>query len=51
MKSFARKVAELFALWIVLATILFIVVWLIVPQLGALANDNQPVSAVHHQEA
>ncbi|WP_197422808.1 hypothetical protein [Burkholderia sp. ABCPW 14] len=33
MKSFARKVGELFALWIVIATILFIIVWLVVPQM------------------
>lgn len=51
MKSFARKIGELFALWIVVTTILFLAFWLVVPQLGALADDIQPISAVHHQEA
>ncbi|MCA8018111.1 hypothetical protein [Burkholderia metallica] len=33
MKSFLHKVGELVGLWVVVATILFIAAWLVVPQL------------------
>lgn len=33
MKRLLRNIGELFALWIVVATILFLIVWLVLPQL------------------
>lgn len=33
MKSLLRKVGELIGLWVVVATILFLAAWLVVPQL------------------
>ncbi|WP_196798839.1 hypothetical protein [Burkholderia vietnamiensis] len=42
MKSFMRKVGELVGLWFVVATILFVFVWLGVPTLIS-APDDAPV--------
>ncbi|HDV6327481.1 TPA: hypothetical protein RJR39_003574 [Burkholderia cenocepacia] len=42
MKSFLRKVGELIGLWFVVATILFVFVWLVVPALIS-APDDGPV--------
>ncbi|HDR8930306.1 hypothetical protein [Burkholderia vietnamiensis] len=44
MKSFLRKVGELVGLWFVVATILFVFVWLVVPTLIS-APDDAPVIA------
>ncbi|MCA8073169.1 MULTISPECIES: hypothetical protein [Burkholderia cepacia complex] len=44
MKSFMRKVGELVGLWFVVATILFVFVWLVVPTLIS-APDDAPVIA------
>ncbi|MBU9340672.1 hypothetical protein [Burkholderia multivorans] len=43
MKSLLRKVGELFALWIVIATALLLFVWLVVPQMLG-APDDAPVT-------
>ncbi|MDN7412639.1 hypothetical protein QZM42_29370 [Burkholderia vietnamiensis] len=42
MKSLLRKVGELVGLWVVVATILFVFVWLVVPTLIS-APDDAPV--------
>ncbi|MBR8141187.1 hypothetical protein KDW46_02285 [Burkholderia vietnamiensis] len=39
MKSFLHKVGELVGLWIVVATILFVFVWLVVPRLISAPED------------
>ncbi|WP_166721390.1 hypothetical protein [Burkholderia sp. Tr-862] len=39
MKSLLRKLSELFALWIVIATALFLFVWLVVPQMLGEPDD------------
>ncbi|MCA8120471.1 hypothetical protein LGN07_17250 [Burkholderia cepacia] len=44
MKSLLRKIGELFALWIVIATGLFLFVWLIVPQLIGAPDDSIPTA-------
>lgn len=44
MKSLLRKVGELVGLWVVVATILFVFVWLVVPTLIS-APDDVPVIA------
>lgn len=51
MKRLLRSVAELFALWIVIATILLLIVWLVLPQFGITADDDHVVPTVHQQEA
>ncbi|CAJ3123644.1 Uncharacterised protein [Burkholderia pseudomallei] len=51
MKRLLRNIGELFALWIVVATILFLIVWLVLPQLGIMADDDRAVSVVHSHEA
>ncbi|WP_176025714.1 hypothetical protein [Burkholderia vietnamiensis] len=43
MKSLLRKVGELVGLWVVVATILFVFVWLVVPTLIG-APDDVPVT-------
>ncbi|MEK7916612.1 hypothetical protein AAB988_29595 [Burkholderia contaminans] len=43
MKSFLRKVGELVGLWVVLATILFVLIWLVVPKLIS-APEDAPVT-------
>ncbi|HDR9199315.1 MULTISPECIES: hypothetical protein [Burkholderia] len=43
MKSLLRKVGELVGLWVVVATILFVFVWLVVPTLIS-APDDVPVT-------
>mgnify|MGYP001222905097 CR=1 FL=1 len=44
MKCFLRKGGELVGLWFVVATILFVFVWLVVPTLIS-APDDAPVIA------
>lgn len=44
MKSFLRKVGELVGLWFVVATILFVFVWLVVPKLISEPEDA-PITA------
>ncbi|MEI1327187.1 hypothetical protein V8G45_27600 [Klebsiella pneumoniae] len=44
MKTLLRKIGELFALWIVVATILFVFVWLIVPKLIGAPDDSLPTA-------
>ncbi|MDN7658474.1 hypothetical protein [Burkholderia cenocepacia] len=39
MKSLLRKVGELVGLWVVVATILFMFVWLVVPKLISAPDD------------
>ncbi|WP_185641381.1 hypothetical protein [Burkholderia sp. Bp8995] len=51
MKSLLRKIGELFALWIVIATMLLLIVWLVLPQFGITANDDRAVPTVRQQEA
>ncbi|WP_196489688.1 hypothetical protein [Burkholderia cepacia] len=43
MRALLRKIAELFALWIVITTGLFLFVWLVVPTLIS-APDDAPVT-------
>ncbi|VWD20443.1 hypothetical protein [Burkholderia contaminans] len=43
MKSFLRKVGELVGLWVVIATILLMFIWLVVPKLIS-APDDAPVT-------
>ncbi|MCA8113880.1 MULTISPECIES: hypothetical protein [Burkholderia] len=45
MRALLRKIAELFALWIVITTGLFLFVWLVVPQLIGAPDDSIPASA------
>ncbi|WP_155419920.1 hypothetical protein [Burkholderia gladioli] len=50
LRQAARGLSELFALWIVIASILFLVVWLVLPQLGFVPADDQP-QPVHSTSA
>ncbi|WP_168799547.1 hypothetical protein [Burkholderia sp. LS-044] len=43
MRALLRKIAELFALWIVITTGLFLFVWLVVPTLMS-TPDDAPVT-------
>ncbi|HIE4193253.1 MULTISPECIES: hypothetical protein [Burkholderia] len=42
MKRMLRNIGELFALWIVVATIALIAIWLVVPKIFDAPTDERP---------